>query len=33
MRNKLKGLVFLCMAVVLPLTAQNVTVSGPDGNN
>ena len=31
MRNKLKGLVFLCMAVVLPLTAQNVTVSGPDG--
>ena len=31
MRNKLKGLVFLCMAVALPLTAQNVTVSGPDG--
>ena len=31
MRNKLKGLAFLCMAVALPLTAQNVTVSGPDG--
>lgn len=31
MRNKLKGLTFLCMAVALPLTAQNVTVSGPDG--
>ena len=25
MRNKLKGLAFLCMAVALPLTAQNVT--------
>ena len=31
MRNRLKGLAFLCMAVALPLTAQNVTVSGPDG--
>ena len=28
MRNKLKGLVFLCMAVALPLTAQNVYRSG-----
>ena len=31
MKNRLKGLAFLCMAVTLPLTAQNVTVSGPDG--
>ena len=31
MRNKLKGLAFLCMVVALPLTAQNVTVNGPDG--
>lgn len=31
MKNKLKGLAFLCMAVALPLAAQNVTVSGPDG--
>ena len=28
MRNKLKGLAFLCMAVALPLTAQNAQGTG-----
>ena len=31
MKNRLKGLAFLCVAAILPLAAQNVTVSGPDG--
>ena len=31
MRNKLMVFAFFCLAFALPLTAQIVTVSGPDG--
>lgn len=31
MKNRLRNLTFVCMAAVLPLNAQNVTVGGPDG--